>query len=123
MEKQLLTKENRLRYKNIRGIYFIIFENTIIYIGQASDINNRLRVHEKADWQMIEKQWNREKATGVYPDRSKSIKFYKFIKEYKDKIYFIAYETCNGNELEEYFIHKYQPKYNFAGIDTKYKGI
>ena len=66
-----------------------------------------MRVHEKADWQAIEKQWKKEQASGIYPDRSKSIKLYKFIEKQRDKIYFVAYETCNGNELEEYFIHKY----------------
>ena len=54
MEK--LNSKNRLKYRGISGIYALIYNNVIIYIGQSANIGGRLTAHNnKNKYDIIKK--------------------------------------------------------------------
>ena len=66
------------------GIYFLIEDNEIVYIGKSIDVKKRLKQH--ADYS--EKLFNR--------------------------IFFVQCDKNELNKLEAYYILKFRPKYNIA---------
>lgn len=114
-------KEIRKQFKNVSGIYALYYNNEIIYIGKSKDIHNRIRAHNNPN-QLNNIYKQIEKENGKC-NRDKEVQLYTFIREYKDNMYFDVLYICNEEDLnkyEEYYIMKYQPKYNYSGVDRTY---
>lgn len=59
MEK--LNSKNRLKYRGISGIYALIYNNVIIYIGQSANIGGRLTAHNnKNKYDTIKNRWKKK---------------------------------------------------------------
>ena len=119
MEK--LNSKNRLKYRGISGIYALIYNNVIIYIGQSANISGRLTAHNnKNKYDTIKKQIEKE---GGQCHREKSLAMYDFIRQHRDEIEFQILEQCPLellNQQEEKYIIQYQPKFNYRGVDVPY---
>ena len=90
-----LTKKWR---KEIAGVYGI-FENGIcLYVGESSQVNQRLSVHR-----YLQKN----------PDKAKRMKrLYEALSTHPSRVYGIIEECKNHKERERYFIDMYNPIYN-----------
>lgn len=112
-------------FKKVSGIYALIYNNSIIYVGQSKDIGNRLRNHSYADSRIraIKKEMEKDK-DNIYINSNKlRIEFYTFIFNHRNEIQFIVL-PLDINELnrnEELYINKYKPIYNYSGVIKEYK--
>lgn len=102
------------------GIYGIVYDQDIIYVGQSKNIARRLKEHRKENKlndiisQIIREQWK--------CNRYKQLALYRFIENNRDDIFFVVLEqTENLDEREEYYISTIKPKFNYKGIDVPYK--
>jgi len=66
------------------GVYFLLADDEIVYVGQSVDVKKRLKQH--ADYS--EKTFNR--------------------------FFFVQCDRLELNKLEAYYILKFRPKYNIA---------
>ena len=115
------TKEHR-RYKEVSGIYALIFEDKVIYVGQSKNIRKRLSAHYYIESKM--RQCTKER----YPNedsRLNMVAFCNFVKEHMEEIEFIVLpaEIKQLNELEEHYINKHKPRFNYAGVVSKYNPV
>ena len=108
------------RFKDKSGIYAIVHNNEIIYVGQSSKINERLRTHNSPGYiETITKKIIKE---GGKCNRSKSLAMAYFIKEHREELYFtVLKETTELNKWEEYYITSFKPRFNYKGVDVPYK--
>ena len=114
------TKEEFQKFNNKSGIYALIHNNEIIYIGQSGNIARRLREH--ASETAIQKTINQIYREDGKANRSKQLAKYIFIDRYREEIEFIILKETNElDKWEEYFISLYQPKYNYIGVDVPYR--
>ena len=83
-QKNILTIKGskKLTQYNITGIYFLIKDNVIVYIGKAFDISSRIRAHIIED------------------------------KKDFDEIRYVEKEIDDLDLSENYYISLYNPKYN-----------
>lgn len=118
------TLENINQFKNREGIYFLIYEDYPIYIGQSTNIANRLKTHKnpKALQNIIKTIIKNIEKNGKSPNYNKTIAMYNFINEHRDSIQFAVLETNELDKWEEYYINEYKPKYNYKGVDIPYNG-
>lgn len=118
MEK--LNSKDRLKYRGISGIYALIYNNEIIYIGQSVNIGSRLTAHNsKNRYETTKKKM--EKESGC--NREKSLAMYDLIRQHRDDIGFQILKECPIellNQEEEKYIIKYQPCFNYKGVDVSY---
>lgn len=122
MEVQLYKFNNTKaysQYKNICGIYALVYQNTVIYVGQSIDVQHRLYAHHgyKSKIKLYEQRTS---------DSSKNLyNFYTFLQEHEDDVYFLVIPTEleKLNEEEEKYIKKYQPKYNWSGVRIAYSPV
>lgn len=118
MEK--LNSKDRLKYRGISGIYALVYNNEIIYIGQSVNIGSRLTAHNsKNRYETTKKKM--EKESGC--NREKSLAMYDLIRQYRDDIEFQILKKCSIellNQEEEKYITKYQPRFNYKGVDVPY---
>lgn len=70
------------------GIYFLIHDEEIVYVGQSVDVKSRLDQHSRGDDVHDPKLFNR--------------------------YFVIMCDTSELNNLEAYYINKFHPKYNIA---------
>lgn len=116
--KYNLTLKDIKPFNDKQGIYALIHNGEIIYIGQSINLGNRLRTHRRANTQTIISQIIQEEGK---INRCKTLAMYYFINENIDDMYFtILEETINLNEREEYYITKHQPKFNYKGVDVPF---
>ena len=120
MKNKLISADARERYRNISGIYYLIYGDKIIYIGQSVNVYSRLATHNNKNQvknilKTIEKEQGR-------CNRSKQLALYMFIDEHRDDITFKVepFPADRLNEIEEQEITKYQPPYNYRGVDIPY---
>ena len=115
---KLCDKTKREELEEVCGIYAILYNNEVIYVGQSINIRSRLASHtSKAKINQYAKRDQNDKNTQL------KLEFYTLIQEHMDEIQFL-YIPCNKKELdkyEEYYINKYKPKYNYAGVYIRYK--
>ena len=115
---KLCDKTKREELKEVCGIYAILYNNEVIYVGQSINIRSRLDSHtNKARINEYAKRDQHNKNTQL------KLEFYTLIQEHMDEIQFL-YIPCDKKELnkyEEYYINKYKPKYNYVGVYTRYK--
>ena len=115
---RLCDKTKREELEEVCGIYAILYNNEVIYVGQSINIRSRLDSHtNKARINEYAKRDQHNKNTQL------KLEFYTLIQENMDEIQFL-YIPCDKKELdkyEEYYINKYKPKYNYIGVYTRYK--
>ena len=115
---KLCDKTKREELEEVCGIYAILYNNEVIYVGQSINIRSRLDSHtNKARINEYAKRDQHNKNTQL------KLEFYTLIQEHMDEIQFL-YIPCDKKELdkyEEYYINKYKPKYNYIGVYTRYK--
>lgn len=115
---RLCDKTKREELEKVCGIYAILYNNEVIYVGQSINIRSRLDSHtNKARINEYAKRDQHNKNTQL------KLEFYTLIQEHMDEIQFL-YIPCDKKELdkyEEYYINKYKPKYNYVGVYTRYK--
>ena len=115
---KLCDKTKREELEEVCGIYAILYNNEVIYVGQSINIRSRLDSHtNKARINEYTKRDQHNKNTQL------KLEFYTLIQEHMDEIQFL-YIPCDKKELnkyEEYYINKYKPKYNYVGVYTRYK--
>ena len=115
---KLCDKTKREELEEVSGIYAILYNNEVIYVGQSINIRSRLDSHtNKARINEYAKRDQHNKNTQL------KLEFYTLIQEHMDEIQFL-YVPCDKKELdkyEEYYINKYKPKYNYVGVYTRYK--
>ena len=99
--------KNYREYDGVSGIYALVHNNQVIYVGQSINVRRRLRKHHSVDSQLRQ---------GKHPA------FYYFIKTHMDEISFLVVpcEVEQLNTLEEHYIKKHKPRYNRSGVKTKY---
>ena len=118
MEK--LNSKDRLKYRGISGIYALIYNNEIIYIGQSVNIGSRLTAHNsKNRYETTKKKMEKEPGC----NREKSLAMYDLIRQHRDDIGFQILKECPIellNQEEEKYIIKYQPCFNYKGVDVSY---
>lgn len=114
------TKENIKKYNKKAGIYALIHQDEIIYIGSSKDIGSRLRHHlsENALNNTLRMIYAEEGRS----NRCKALAMYHFISTHREEIQFNVLEETNDlNEREEYYINQHKPKYNYAGVDIPFR--
>ena len=113
---KLCDKTKREELEEVCGIYAILYNNEVIYVGQSINIRSRLDSHtNKARINEYAKRDQHNKNTQL------KLEFYTLIQEHMDEIQFL-YIPCDKKELdkyEEYYINKYKPKYNILLKDDK----
>ncbi len=113
------TKEEIRKYQKISGIYALVYEENIFYVGQSVNLGKRLMSHinENALETTLQKIYREDGNC----NRCKSLAMYNFINKNREKIKFcILSKTYELNEEEEKYIKLYKPKYNYIGIDVDY---
>ena len=106
--------------RNTAGIYALVHDNKVIYVGQSVSMRDRLLKHSHADKRLEElfktKTHTNTKKYLIQKER------YEFIKEnIEDILYlFVPCEKDKLDELEKYYITKHQPKYNYVGVYCNY---
>ena len=114
----MIDKEVLKQYK-ISGIYALTYEDEIIYIGQSTNICNRVKSHMK-DTNVNDTIAKIYKEDGKV-NRCKQLAMYHFIDKHKEDIGFkILKETDELNKYEKELIEQYKPRYNYKGVDVPY---
>ena len=132
IEKQVelyqLDQDDIKEYKNKVGIYGLIYDNEVIYVGQSTNIAHRLTKHNSENaLESTIKQVIKEDGRS---NRCKAIAMYAFIKAHREDMQFVVFqefEECDAdlktklNAAEEHFITLFKPKYNYIGVDVPYR--
>lgn len=118
-DKEIMYLNDIKKYQDLKeksGIYYLYYDNEIIYIGQSKDIYDRLCHHRNWNSSLKKAQQNR--------DGGHLVELYQFIGEHLDFIEFgifrFTHSLEENNYWEEHFIKTYKPKYNYAGVDIAY---
>ena len=127
MEKQVEIfdvncKEDKKLIPHTSGIYGFVYNNEIIYIGQAYDIRTRIGEHLNPNaFDTILKKLIKEEGN---TNRSKQLAFYNFIREYKEQgLGVVILRECVKEELNKYeekYITQFKPKFNYKGVIVPY---
>ena len=112
------TLEDIRCFNGTSGIYALIYDSEVIYVGQSINIGERLRTHRRTTVKQIVDKIIDE---GGKSNRCKQIALYDFITNNKDDIQFVVLlETNELNKYEEHYIKLFLPKYNYKGVDVPY---
>ena len=100
--------KNYKDYEGQSGIYALLYQNEVIYIGQSVNIRHRLRKHHGVDGQLR---------------RGANVRLYSFLKEHMDEIYFLVLpvEKQQLNAKEAFYINKHKPRFNYDGVRAPFK--
>lgn len=114
-----LNKEDISLFKNKSGIYGLIYDGEVIYVGQSKNLKDRLSTHNRTTQiQNTIKAIIREEGK---INRTKQLAMYYFIDEHREEMQFIILkETDELNKYEEHYISLFQPKYNYKGVDVPF---
>ena len=80
--KNIILSKKKFFEPRIKGIYFLISKNEIVYVGQSCEILSRVETHRKQN------------------------------KKIFDSFSYFEYDFDNLDNIEAYFIFKLKPKYN-----------
>lgn len=115
-----LNPEETKLFKNVSGIYALIHNEEIIYIGQSKSIQERLNKHRESEYNIKEILHKIKKEEGRC-NRTKQLLMYQYITEHKEEMKFtILKKTTDRNKWEEHYITLYKPKFNYKGVDIPY---
>lgn len=125
---QLNNRENLAPFNKKAGVYFLIHRDEIIYIGQSQNLKERLNNHKSPDtaFQKILKQIAKEDPKYA-KGKIKSLNRCYYIGMNLNEIEFRV--ISNGRlkdknkreQLEEYCISLFKPRFNLSGIDIPYR--
>ena len=102
------------------GIYGLIHNDKVVYVGQSKNIRQRLKAHREAEYQ-FNKQLEKYMEENGRINRSKQMKLYKFLTYHKNEVMFVIFkETEELNKWEEHYITLFKPQYNLKGVDIPY---
>lgn len=124
MEKEVeiydFTLEAMKPFAGKSGIYGLIYDNQVFYVGQSKNLYERLKKHQSPGaFNTVLKQIIKEEGKC---NRCKSLAMYNFIAEHRENIGFIILrETNDLDGWEEHYIFLFQPKFNYIGVDVPYK--
>lgn len=114
---------NRKLFREVPGVYALVYDNKPIYIGETDNIMRRMGQHVgKSALRRVEKEIeeNPDYAKGKMKRRD----MYRFIDKNRDDIYFCVLK-CGGRvercKKEKEMIEKHLPRYNYEGIDIPYR--
>lgn len=112
-----------MRYRGVSGIYAFLYMDNVIYVGQSKDMRKRLLGHHGINSNI--NKLNKERAKFPVDSQLNTLEFYNFLKEHIEEIEFIALPVKieQLNEAEEYYINKYKPRFNYAGVVGDYKPV
>lgn len=114
-----LNNKNTKVFNNKSGIYALIYDNEVIYIGQSINLKDRLNRHGRKS-KVNETIKKIEKEEGKV-NRSKQLAMYLFIDKHRENIQFaILKETNDLNKYEKHYIELFTPKFNYKGVDVPY---
>ena len=115
-----LTEQNMKLFNKCSGIYGLVYQNEIIYVGQSHNICRRLHDHMKES--AIQTTINKIYKEDGKHNRSKELAKYIFIDKHREDMEFTILQiTDNLDEWEEHYITLLQPKYNYVGVDIPYR--
>lgn len=77
-------RQNAERYDRVSGVYFLIFDGEVVYVGQSLDCHTRLATHFREDAKTF------------------------------DSSYIVRSTPHDLNDLEALYIKKFKPKFNAA---------
>lgn len=108
--KSFENTKNFVEYDGVSGIYAFVHNNEVIYVGQSINVRRRLSSHH---------------CTGTKLREGKNPCFYKFLQNHMSEVFFLVVPADREqlNQLEEKYINKYKPKFNWSGVHTKYKPL
>lgn len=113
------TKEEFKRFNGKSGVYGLVYDNEVIYVGQSKKLNERLKAHSKEG--KVEETIKLIIKEDGKCNRSKQLAMYNFIDKHREDMQFIVLiETDELNKYEEHYIKLFQPKYNYKGVDIPY---
>lgn len=110
---------NMMLFENKMGIYCLIYDNEIVYIGQSINIGRRLREHKNKN--AIKKTIQHIIREKGQINRYKELALYSCIEDNYNDFYFAVLKlTDELIKYEKYYIEKYQPKFNYQGVNIPY---
>lgn len=113
-----LSLEDIKLFNERKGIYGLIYNNQVIYVGQSKNLGERLRTHRRADINAIINKIIDEDGRC---NRCKNLAMYYFINSNREDIQFVIFEETEDLDNREYhYITLFQPKYNYKGVDIPY---
>ena len=121
---RLNNKEDVKEFKQKIGIYALLYKDEIIYIGQSSDIEKRLKNHNSSS--KIQDTIHKIIKENGECNRSKELALYYFINEHRDEIEFIVLKECllaELNHYEEKYLLQFKPRFNYKGVVVPYQWI
>ena len=112
-----------MHYRGVSGIYAFLYEDNVIYIGQSKNVRSRLLGHHGINSNI--NKVNKERAKYPVDSQLNTLEFYNFLRDHMQEIEFIALpaDIEKLNELEEHYINKYKPRFNYAGVVGEYKPV
>lgn len=119
--------EETWRFAGKSGIYAIIYDTEIIYIGQSADVEERLEQHlntNSAIRSLLAEQEVVGFGTPKDPYYYRTLSMYCFITAHYDHIFIALLEECPThllNEWEEAYIKEFRPRFNYGGVDAPYR--
>lgn len=117
-------KEEIKQFNKISGIYAIIHNNKVLYVGKSTNLGDRLRHHrsENALQNTINEIVRDIEKSGYCGNRCKAIAMYVYIDKHREEMEFsILKETEDLDYWEEHYITLFKPRYNYKGVDVPYK--
>lgn len=118
------SKDDRKLFNEVCGIYAFCYNSEIIYIGQSRHIGKRIYAHmSETKLERTIKLQERYENNGISGCYKYAIKLYEFIKKNRENIMFCILCKCNEdklNDVEEYYIRKYKPRFNDAGVHSDF---
>lgn len=122
---KLNSEENQNLYRGMAGIYFLILDGEIVYIGQSQNIGKRLSSHNSR--RAFDRIWTAAWEGPEYAyGKLKALYLYYTISQRRDDFEFAVYadesmsDVGKRDELEEYLISVNQPRFNFSGVNIPY---
>ena len=114
---EFTSEETRL-FKDVSGIYALLHEQEVIYVGQSKNIRDRLNKHRTMSIDSILSQIEREEGKC---NRTKQLALYMYIESHREDIAFVVLkETDNRDKWEEHYITLFHPKFNYRGVDVPF---
>lgn len=106
------------QFINVSGIYALIHNDEVIYVGKSKNVQSRLKSHHTVNTNISVRLENKNKTPGIL----KQLSFYQYLKDNMEEIEFIVLPTPEAelNTTEYYYIKKYKPKFNYSGVVEDY---
>lgn len=107
-------------FDNVSGIYALIYNDEVIYVGQSRNIKKRLGAHHcyETNIKRAMKNYEKDNRESYLNEKAR----YEFIRDHMKEIVFLVLpvETDKLDEVEEVYIDKYKPRFNWHGVRTAY---